>query len=292
MRIFTRQFVSNMLQGFAIEVKTNRSYTIGLYEKGALSGLGWTRPQPGAKYGYLGMFLNGQQHGYGFRVSMLQNVAARNSRANTAGHSVARELGDGAAGMQGETRGKMMREGCVEGGGESAREQESDQAGEEEGEIVREERMAGKQEGILGLSSLLSFEKGESVEHFDDLSAIEIDGFKLRIAKVLELAFRRVKEAGEYTSNMEQPWLRDGERLMVLLNGYAIKLTDSVPTTPLADDKDYAYLKVCVCVCVCVCMYVCTYTPAFLPRCIRYAYIYTCTHPNNFPLSFGSHTRL
>jgi len=98
--------------------------------------------------------------------------------------------------------------------------------------------------GILSLSSsLLSFEHGEYVEQLDGLSHIESDGFKGRVAKMLELAFRKVKVAGEYT-NIEQPWLRDGERLVVLLTGYQCQLTNSPPATPLAYDADYAYLLV------------------------------------------------
>ena len=44
------QWVSNTLQGFAAEMKADQSYSFGLYEKGKLSGLGWLRPQPGAKF--------------------------------------------------------------------------------------------------------------------------------------------------------------------------------------------------------------------------------------------------
>jgi len=98
--------------------------------------------------------------------------------------------------------------------------------------------------GILSLGSALhSFEHGEYVEQLDGLSHIESDGFKGRVAKMLELAFRKVKVAGEYTS-LEQPWLRDGERLAVLLTGCQCKLTNSPPATPLAYDADYAYLLV------------------------------------------------
>lgn len=75
------QWASNILQGFAAEMKSDQSYSIGLYENGKLSGLGWRRPQPGAKFGYVGAFHNGQSHGFGFKVSLLQERGSNRSES-------------------------------------------------------------------------------------------------------------------------------------------------------------------------------------------------------------------
>ena len=55
----------------------------------------------------------------------------------------------------------------------------------------------------------------------------------------------QVKEAGEYAGG-HQPWLRDVDRLIFLLNGYhdpSFRSLVSEPGTPLSEDSDFAYLK-------------------------------------------------
>ena len=64
---------SDKLNGMAIRIDTDGSYSIGFHKNDKLSGLGFQRPARGGKFGYCGTFLNGQRHGFGFKVSMLKN---------------------------------------------------------------------------------------------------------------------------------------------------------------------------------------------------------------------------
>ncbi len=54
-----------------------------------------------------------------------------------------------------------------------------------------------------------------------------------------------MKEAGEYAGG-HQPWFRDVDRLIFLLNGYhdpSFRTLVSEPGTPLSEDSDFSYLK-------------------------------------------------
>ena len=208
-RTFVGQWVHNVLHGFALEIRSDGAYCIGLFDRGEVSQLGWQRPPKGGMYGYCGMFLQGKPHGYGFRV-LLSQVRSRDT-------------------MRMEAR---------------RRESDGKDSGEVEGENGAEEEAAmlstrEREAWLQSLSAMLSFERGTMVEQID-LPEIELDGFKNRMGKFLRLAFAAVKEAGEYT-NMDQPWLDDGEQLLYLLMGYPVDLVES--SISLSTDDDFAYLK-------------------------------------------------
>ena len=208
-RTFVGQWVHNVLHGFALEIRSDGAYCIGLFDRGEVSQLGWQRPQKGGMYGYCGMFLHGKPHGYGFRV-LLSQVRSRDNMRTEA--------------YRRESEGK-----------DSGEVEEEDGAEGEAAMLSTRQREA----GLASLSAMLSFERGTMVEQID-LPEIEMDGFKNRIGKFLRLAFAAVKEAGEYT-DMDQPWLNDGEQLLYLLMGYPVALVES--STSLTTDDDFAYLK-------------------------------------------------
>jgi hypothetical protein len=97
-------------------------------------------------------------------------------------------------------------------------------------------------EDTFSLSSLKSYEHDTFVEDVDVADEEDLRGFKERLGRSLVLAFRFVKDAGEYT-NIPQPWLLHGQQLLFSLLGQEVQLTDPDVTTPLEDDNDYAYLQ-------------------------------------------------
>lgn len=146
------QWVSNTLQGFAAEMQADHSYSIGLYEKGKLSGLGWHRPQPGAKYGYLGAFQDGQPHGFGFKVSLLQGKSSHPSEVLEPNTDITKEMKE-----------------CREHGLDESDAQENAQAdlnGGHPKSTVKNlrERERKQHTGIMALASpMLYYEEGELV---------------------------------------------------------------------------------------------------------------------------------
>ena len=71
--ILLGRWKSDKLNGMAIRIETDGSYSVGLHKNDKLSGLGFQRPARGGKFGYCGTFLDGQRHGFGFKVSILKN---------------------------------------------------------------------------------------------------------------------------------------------------------------------------------------------------------------------------
>jgi hypothetical protein len=222
------QWVSNTLQGFAAEMKADQSYSFGLYEKGKLSGLGWIRPQPGVKFGYLGAFQDGQPHGFGFKVSLSQGKSSDPSEVleqntdNTKEMKERREHGLDESDAQKNAQAHL-----------SGRHPKSTVT------LLRD-RERQQHTGIMALASpMLYYEVGElvcpytiinrvnccflllffpmelglgqnllmwikapiesltttfltQVESVEGISELEVDGFKNRIAKFLQLAFVKV----------------------------------------------------------------------------------------------------
>ncbi len=177
------QWVSNVLQGFAIQVDIEGSYAIGWYEAGVLSGLGWRRPFPGAKFGFCGDFRKGQPCGLGFHVWLHHDVSEMKNCQSS--NTVPSRPATAKTSMSSRPNTAISVESSF-GGSKSTWQQE-----------------LAYQTGILSLSSLVMY--GENPEHVEEVSKgsipdIEIDGFKLRIGGFLKAAFLKVKEAGEFTS--------------------------------------------------------------------------------------------
>ena len=177
------QWVSNVLQGFAIQIDIEGSYAIGWYEAGVLSGLGWRRPFPGAKFGFCGDFRNGQPCGLGFHVWLHHDVSEMKNCSSS--NTVPSRPATAKTSMSSRPNTAISVESSF-GGSKSTWQQE-----------------LAYRTGILSLSSLVMY--GENPEHVEEVSKgsipdIEIDGFKLRIGVFLKAAFLKVKEAGEFTS--------------------------------------------------------------------------------------------